>query len=116
MRGIPLPKITPKNAPRLVRRVEVFGRGNAFRKPAKFLLDVDQAADLVDTKSARRVSKYRIELTEKGENELKARFIKLRDESCSPTEATMNKVIKGSRTAAAMIDSWAFRFPVTDVA
>lgn len=38
--------------------------------------------------------------------------LKIRDQSCSVKEATMNAAIAGSKEAKAVIESWRFNHPV----
>lgn len=96
-----------KKAPRLIRRVEVFGYGANFSGKPKFLVERDEASSLIDDGLARRISKYKIALTAKGENAIKARTIQLRDESCSPTLATMERYVQGNSGAQAIIEAHA---------
>ena len=94
----------------LIQRVEVFAKGQPFQQKPKFSVTRQEAGDLIDSGLARRVSKYRIELTAQGENAIKAKTVKMNDLSCKPGQWLLDGNASGKEFAVAVTDEWQAKF------
>ena len=103
--GNPISKIKE----RLVRRVEVFGFGSSA---AKFRVEVEEAVTMIAIGNARRISKYKILLTQKGEHAIKARYIQLHDQSAQMGPRVIEDYAMGHRKAVNALEAWMVQLPV----